>query len=165
VEGEAGVHNDDLRIAKTWELQANVASTQKHASSTWRRWVYYCKEIQVRTNLAGHPDPIQVIQVYIVQLCSRQYDKGGKTLIQADTISKHLSAIIKENAVMVDTTQANNGPWWTGGDRHVSISDLLRAFSRTDPLVPLVPAELGLVAPIALSLALRHGRSPGIWDV
>jgi len=34
---------------------------------------------------------------------------------------------------MVDTTQANNGLWRSGGDRHVSISDLLRAFSRTDP--------------------------------
>jgi len=34
---------------------------------------------------------------------------------------------------MVDTTQANNGLWRAGGDRHVSISDLLHAFSRTDP--------------------------------
>jgi len=34
---------------------------------------------------------------------------------------------------MVDTTQANNGLWRSGQDRHVSISDLLRAFSRTDP--------------------------------
>ena len=34
---------------------------------------------------------------------------------------------------MVDTTQANNGLWQSGGDRHVSISDLLRAFARTDP--------------------------------
>jgi len=86
-----------------------------------------------KSDLAGHSDPISVIQVYIVRLHSRRYDKGGKTPIRADTISKHLSAIIKENAVMVDTTQANNGLWRSGGDRHVSISDLLRAFSRTDP--------------------------------
>jgi len=34
---------------------------------------------------------------------------------------------------MVDMTQANNGLWRSGGDRHVSISDLLCAFSCTDP--------------------------------
>jgi len=34
---------------------------------------------------------------------------------------------------MVDTTQANMGLWRPGQDRHVSVSDLLRAFSQTDP--------------------------------
>jgi len=34
---------------------------------------------------------------------------------------------------MVDSTKPNSGLWRAGGDRHVSISDLLRAFSRTDP--------------------------------
>jgi len=43
----------DLRIAKTWEIQANVASTQKHASSAWRGWGYYCSKIHVKSNLAG----------------------------------------------------------------------------------------------------------------
>jgi len=33
------------------------SSTQKHASSAWRHWQYYCSEIQVKTNLARHPDP------------------------------------------------------------------------------------------------------------
>jgi len=34
---------------------------------------------------------------------------------------------------MVDTTQANTGLWRPGQERHISISHLLRAFSRTDP--------------------------------
>jgi len=50
----------DLRIAQTWELQANVASTHRHISSAWRRWAFFCNEIRVPTDLAGHPDPIQV---------------------------------------------------------------------------------------------------------
>jgi len=123
----------DLHIAKTWELQANLASTQQHASSAWHSWQHFCTEIQVRTDLAGHPDPIQVIQVYIVQLRQRRCDKGGKTPIRADTISKHLSAIIQESATMVDMIQANMGLWHPGQERHISISHLLRAFSRTDP--------------------------------
>jgi len=119
---------NDLCIAKTWELQANVASTQKHTSSAWRRWQHFCSEINVRTDLAGHPDPIQVLQVYIVRLRQRRYNKWGKTPIRADTISKHLSAIIQENAVMVDMTQANMGLWRPGQERHISISYLLQAF-------------------------------------
>jgi len=67
----------DLCIAKTWELQANVASTQPHISSAWRRWQFFCKEINVQTDLAGHPDPMQALQVYVVQLRQRRYDKGS----------------------------------------------------------------------------------------
>jgi len=34
---------------------------------------------------------------------------------------------------MVDMTQANMGLWRPGQEQHISISHLLRAFSRTDP--------------------------------
>ena len=124
----------DLRIAKTWELQANVASTQRHVASAWRRWTYFCNELKIPTDLAGLPDPIQVLQVYIVRLRQRRYDKGGTTPIRADTISKHLSAIIQENAVLVDTSRAGMELWKPGQQRHISVAHLLRAFARTDPV-------------------------------
>ena len=87
-----------------------------------------------KTDLGGHPDPVTAIQVYIVRLRQRRYDKGGTKPIRADTISQHLSAIIQENVLLVDPTVAEHSIWRPGEDRPLPIKHLLRAFARTDPV-------------------------------
>ena len=123
----------DLRVAKTWELQAHVASTQRHAATAWRCWQYFCQEHNFKTDLSGCPSPIAALQVFLVRIRQRRYDKGGKEPIRADTVSKHLSAIVQENGLLVDTTLPGQSIWTPGAKRPLAIAHLLRAFARTDP--------------------------------